>query len=171
VGRQGARRGQERRRPRGFRHGGKDRLLSALRTRSQLIAELGAASPCADFGVTDTPRADHPQYLDNCSGHGVKLPECKREPRSNPKPAGTSRPASVDDRFGLDLDFVLADEAAYLAMREGSQIRRAGSSIGGDSSCALRIGWRKSAKQLHNNVRFRTGVATGERILTLSKTS
>ena len=30
-----------------------------------LIAELGAAFLCADLGITDTPRADHAQYLDN----------------------------------------------------------------------------------------------------------
>ena len=31
----------------------------------ELIAELGAAFLCADLGITDTPRADHAQYLDN----------------------------------------------------------------------------------------------------------
>jgi antirestriction protein ArdC len=31
----------------------------------ELVAELGAAFLCADLGVTDTPHADHAQYLDN----------------------------------------------------------------------------------------------------------
>jgi antirestriction protein ArdC len=31
----------------------------------KLVAELGAAFLCADLGITDTPRADHAQYLDN----------------------------------------------------------------------------------------------------------
>ena len=31
----------------------------------ELVAELGAAFLCADLGITDTPRADHAQYLDN----------------------------------------------------------------------------------------------------------
>jgi antirestriction protein ArdC len=31
----------------------------------ELIAELGAAFLSADLGITDTPRADHAQYLDN----------------------------------------------------------------------------------------------------------
>jgi antirestriction protein ArdC len=31
----------------------------------ELVAELGAAFLCADLGVTDTPRADHAQYLDS----------------------------------------------------------------------------------------------------------
>ena len=31
----------------------------------ELVAELGAAFLCADIGITDTPRADHAQYLDN----------------------------------------------------------------------------------------------------------
>ena len=31
----------------------------------ELIAELGAAFLCADLGITDAPRADHAQYLDN----------------------------------------------------------------------------------------------------------
>ena len=31
----------------------------------ELTAELGAAFLCADLGITDTPRADHAQYLDN----------------------------------------------------------------------------------------------------------
>jgi antirestriction protein ArdC len=31
----------------------------------QLVAELGAAFLCADLGITDAPRADHAQYLDN----------------------------------------------------------------------------------------------------------
>ena len=31
----------------------------------ELVAELGAAFLCADLGITDTPRADHAQYLDH----------------------------------------------------------------------------------------------------------
>ena len=31
----------------------------------ELVAELGAAFLCADLGITDAPRADHAQYLDN----------------------------------------------------------------------------------------------------------
>src|SRR5271165_2474183 len=31
----------------------------------ELVAELGAAFLCADLGITDTPRADHAQYLDS----------------------------------------------------------------------------------------------------------
>jgi antirestriction protein ArdC len=31
----------------------------------ELVAELGAAFLCADLGITDTPRTDHAQYLDN----------------------------------------------------------------------------------------------------------
>jgi antirestriction protein ArdC len=30
----------------------------------ELVAELGAAFLCADLHITDTPRADHAQYLD-----------------------------------------------------------------------------------------------------------
>ena len=31
----------------------------------ELVAELGAAFLCADLRITDTPRLDHAQYLDN----------------------------------------------------------------------------------------------------------
>lgn len=31
----------------------------------ELVAELGAAFLCADLGISDAPRADHAQYLDN----------------------------------------------------------------------------------------------------------
>jgi antirestriction protein ArdC len=31
----------------------------------ELVAGIGAAFLCVDFGITDAPRADHAQYLDH----------------------------------------------------------------------------------------------------------